>query len=396
MKNLVKKLTFLFVSFLLIGCTPAQNSEASYQISTSKETTSSKPITYEADGFLYTLLDDDTLSVQRNGDFSERLEIPSSFNGKKVTKIAKDGFKNHPASEIIIPNTIVEIDSRAFANCTNLKTIFIPKTVTTIKESIFEGLNDLFVFCEAPKRPTGYVDNLVTSGGWVTGGRWNKDAVVVAYNVKSYKYIDNYLVALHNDNLYRLSKYLGDETNVVCPEKIDDNYVAYIGGRCFKNNTKIESVTLPSKTTDIKAEAFYGCESLSEVKATERLTYIYESAFYGCKALSSITFDGQNNVKYVDDYAFRGSGFSSFTINPNFYKFGASPFVDSALEEIRFIGTKDEFKYMLQRTTILDDDWAIKSRVKIDGHTTITFQIKRVICDDAIYDVENQTFINNE
>ena len=390
----MQKLSCFIVSLLLIGCAPAQDSDSSYQANTSKEAASSKPITYESDGFLYTLLDDSTLSVRRNGDFSERLEIPSSFNDKKVTQIDKNGFKNHPANEIIIPNTIEKIGSGAFSNCTNLKAIFIPKTVTVIEDRVFEGLTDLFVFCEASGRPKGYIDNIQYGDGWISGGRWNRDAVVVAYNIKSYKYIDNYLVALHNDGLYRLSKYYGDETNVICPETIDNQYVAYIGGRCFQNNTKIESVTLPSKTTDIKAQAFYGCESLNEVKVTDRLTYIYDSAFYGCKALSSITFSGENNVKYVDDYAFRESGFTTFTFHKDFHKFGACPFYDTPCEEITFLGPKADFKYMMQQTTILDDDWFGKSSKNIDGQTVTTYQIKRVICDDAIFDVETRTFVN--
>jgi hypothetical protein len=56
-----------------------------------------------------------------------------SPEGKKVVKIANNGFIERTFTSCQLPNTIEEIGSYAFLNCNNLKEIIIPNTVKTIR-----------------------------------------------------------------------------------------------------------------------------------------------------------------------------------------------------------------------------------------------------------------------
>ena len=56
--------------------------------------------------------------------------IPSEYNGRAVTGIYQ-GFADRTAIQsVIIPNTVTYISENAFAGCTGLKEIHIPKSVT--------------------------------------------------------------------------------------------------------------------------------------------------------------------------------------------------------------------------------------------------------------------------
>ena len=69
--------------------------------------------------------------------------IPDSYNGKPVTGITESAFTASDMEEIILPNTIIEIESLAFYGCENLKTIRIPDSVTSIGSSAFSGCDSL-------------------------------------------------------------------------------------------------------------------------------------------------------------------------------------------------------------------------------------------------------------
>lgn len=89
----------------------------------------------------YTILSDTAVSVSLKSDYISDLEgkiiIPSEHNGRKVTAIAKNGFKNCMLTEIVLPNTLTTIYAGAFSKCTNLKSITIPKSVTCIRYNAF-------------------------------------------------------------------------------------------------------------------------------------------------------------------------------------------------------------------------------------------------------------------
>ncbi len=65
-----------------------------------------------------------------------------------------------------------------------------------------------------------------------------------------------------------------------------------IGENAFENNTKLQSVTLPSKLEIIGDSAFVSCFSLTSVNIPASVTSIGSCAFLHCNSNLSITFDG--------------------------------------------------------------------------------------------------------
>ena len=68
---------------------------------------------------------------------------------------------------------IEKIYLNAFADCVNLTSIVIPKSVLVMGKGAFDGCTNLTIYCEAISRPTSWVED------------WNPDnrPVVWAYNL---------------------------------------------------------------------------------------------------------------------------------------------------------------------------------------------------------------------
>ena len=97
----------------------------------------------------FTALDDGTLSVSVKSDYQNRVEkivIPSTYDGRKVTVIAEKAFyKCKYLKYVTIPNTVTQIGSRAFLG-TDLTYLNMGDGVTSIGENAFWGCSSLRTF----------------------------------------------------------------------------------------------------------------------------------------------------------------------------------------------------------------------------------------------------------
>ena len=82
----------------------------------------------------------ESYSVKDCVSTDEKIIIESEINGKPVTGIGIEAFgQNHTLKEIVLPDTIIKLEERAFRDCINLKTINIPTSVSIIGHYCFYG-----------------------------------------------------------------------------------------------------------------------------------------------------------------------------------------------------------------------------------------------------------------
>lgn len=103
------------------------------------------------------------------------------------------------------------------------------------------------------------------------------------------------------DSSYEINKYIGDDTDVVIPNRYNGFLITSIGEYAFIN-TSVTSVSLGSNITEIKNGAFINVSGLSEIILNENLTTIGNYAFAGCTGLSTITIP--DSVTDISDTAF--------------------------------------------------------------------------------------------
>ena len=97
-------------------------------------------------------------------------------------------------------------------------------------------------------------------------------------------------VKVDNDSAIQLVKYIGSETEVKIPSRINSLSVISVGAGCFEGNATIESVKFNSEITSVGDAAFKDCTALKEIKSTESITELGASVFEGCTSLNDIEF----------------------------------------------------------------------------------------------------------
>ena len=96
-----------------------------------------------------------------------------------------------------------------------------------------------------------------------------------------------------------ITKYVGKQTSVRIPEKIENLSVLKIGKNAFAD-TEVRSVTLPSCCEYVDWFAFYGCYGLTTVYISENVSEIGYAAFDGCSKKLTIYCPSDS---YAEKYA---------------------------------------------------------------------------------------------
>ena len=222
------------------------------------------------------------------------LEIPDVIEGCPVTTIAAAAFKGWSnLTSVTIPSSVTTIGYDAFSgvapttltaayfpNCgmsrDNLKTLIISEGVTSIKSSAFADCSSL---------TSVTIPSSVTSIRYGAFADCSSLTSVHISDLAAWCGID--FDSAHGNPLYYAKKlYLNGEliTDLVIPFGVTS-----IGNDAFYNCSSLTSVTIPSSVTSIGDSAFRDCLSLTSVTIPEGVTSIGHRAFSECSSLTSVT-----------------------------------------------------------------------------------------------------------
>lgn len=121
-----------------------------------------------------------------------------------------------------------------------------------------------------------------------------------------------------SDNSVYIKGYLGSDSSIVIPERIEGKYVISISSEAFNKNNTIESVYIPDSVRYIGKYAFNRCENLKDIRLSDKLEEIYDSAFARCTSLVDI--DVPESVTYLGKCVFKDSAnLKSVTMSESLY-----------------------------------------------------------------------------
>ena len=172
-----------------------------------------------------------------NGDNIE-LVLPENYNGESY-KIDDYTFSRHSnIISISIPNSVTSIGEEAFSGCSGLGLVNIPNSVTSIGEGAFSGCSGL---------GSVTIPNSITSIGDYT-----------FYGCRSLKSITipNSVTSIGNAAFYDCISL----ASIKFPERLLN-----IGDEAFKNCSIIESVIIPNSVTSLGQNTFLGCTQLQSL-----------------------------------------------------------------------------------------------------------------------------------
>ncbi len=129
-------------------------------------------------------------------------------------------------------------------------------------------------------------------------------------------------------NCYDLRKIIFDKSSIYSIEK-----------GAFKNCFNLTDVTLTKdcKVNDLCDEAFYACKGLERVTLSYNVKRIGNSTFEGCHNLKEFTYDYENKINIIGDYAFKDTGISTIDIPNSITNLGRGVVMNcSSLKRINF------------------------------------------------------------
>lgn len=215
----------------------------------------------------------------------EHVEIPETIDGVAVKVIGKDVFScDQTIKSITIPDSVTEIDDRAFDRCENLFHVIISDSVEKIGRYAFsscKGLTNITL----PSNITEIDDCAFQSNIKMT-------SIVIPSSVT--KIGDGAFAGCRNLTIVSLSEGITEIQDFVfhkCKKlmkiAIPDS-ITYIGKNAFHDCKELISINIPDKVTHIDKEAFYRCDALESITIPASVTHIGERAFWGCNNLAKV------------------------------------------------------------------------------------------------------------
>ena len=255
------------------------------------------------------------------------IKLPSEMFGLPVTGIVDRVFYNNTdLTSITIPDSVTSIGSYAFSGCSGLTSIEIPDSVTSMGSNAFSDCDILTIYCEAASKPSGWNSN------------WHGDCPVV-WNCNNneadnegniYYTADNGIrYALNNGTATVIRQSTALSGEIIIPKQITYKDVVYsvtsIGDSAFFGCDDLTSITIPDSVTRIESNTFYNCSSLRSITISNSVTSIGSNAFYNCSSLRSITIS--NSVTSIGSNAFYNcSSLRSITIPNSVTSIGSNAF----------------------------------------------------------------------
>lgn len=208
-----------------------------------------------------------------------------SENGEDLFLIEKNRLKKYigDSEDVVIPEGVTGFRSSAFLDaCTKVRSITIPKSMTTVGMGACALLDDLesVTLHENVSRIGAKAFLSCTRLKTINIPKHTEISTVETFlNCPALADKDGFIVV--NGILFG---YMGSETSVTVPEGVTAIAAkAFISPKC-----RVRSVTLPNSVTHIHTNAFAGCSKLETVTVPDSVAFIGELAFHGLPKLCRI------------------------------------------------------------------------------------------------------------
>ncbi|MEG1609117.1 MAG: leucine-rich repeat protein, partial [Clostridia bacterium] len=218
-------------------------------------------------GLQFVLQSDGNYTLDTAGILDNKnVVIPSSVDGRAVTKIARYAFKNSSSGivSVTIPSSIKEIGDQAFMNCKTLTSVTLQNGASAplVGDNVFKDCSALtsFNFGENSKLKT-LPKNMFANCSALASITLPSSTTVIGEGVF--------------DGCSKLAS-------------IDLTKITAIGASAFKGCSAFTSISIPNAVTTISFGLFSECSSLTSVSIPSTVTIINAQAFNGCAKLQTI------------------------------------------------------------------------------------------------------------
>lgn len=288
MRNMNKKILAGFLSAVVIGGSMPINSMVekgrNFAIAADEE----KYATVEVDGYSCYVFPDHAEIIECKLQ-DDVLKIPETVNGVPVTVLGNRAFYVLPFKSISIPSTVTTLRDSVFIGCNNLEEITIPNGVKSFGTCVFMACKNLksvslpstlktieaqtFRECGALKEVK--MDGVENIGNYAFGECTSLTSITIPASVKTMG------TAAFGwcSNLESVTFESG-----ICLESIPFT--------TFSADGKLKSIEIPDGVKSIAEGAFQANKSLESIYIPESVTNIDKSTFTTCSGLKKVYYAG--------------------------------------------------------------------------------------------------------
>ena len=262
--------------------------------------------------------------------------------GTGVTRINDYAFNNTRLSTVSIPNNVQTLGNGVFETSPLLTTVTIGTGLTAMGAYTFGNtsgaLTSVTFEGNAPTvGTTPFYDGaanakaiikFTATGFGVNGSNWN--GLTVSMNRGT--------ISCSTAGSFTIADYEVTGSTFTCAGAVSiPSGVTSIGFRAFQGLSNLETVVIPDSVLSIGEDAFESANGLLSVTIGNGVTYIGTRAFANTDSLSSVTFG--SSVANIDDSAFQLTQLTSVTLPISLTRIGHSAFDSSALlRSVTFLG----------------------------------------------------------
>ena len=240
----------------------------------------------------------------------------------KTVEIKKYLPTNIDDGKLIIPKTlsinnklysVVSLGDSIFYGNTNIKKVYIPRSICHIGKRAFAECNNLLEI-EIGKQLVLYDFEAFEGTAWLNQ---QQDGIVyLGKTVYTYKgTLPQHLIIKRGtkvicDHAFSSSNESKNINNITLPRSL-----RYLSGFDL---TSVENVLIPSRVNIIGTDAFFACSNLKKIVFPKRLKKICYGAFSECYSLANIILP--QSLIVIDDWAFHNCTSNKEIVIPNSVK----------------------------------------------------------------------------
>ena len=236
-------------------------------------------------------------------DTNENTSLKTIVLPKGITTIGSQCFYNFRSLySVDLPQDIININTGSFNGCTSLITINLPKSITSIGSNCFYNCSSLSTIT-LPEGLSELKSNCFYGCVSLKTINLPKNLTSIDYNCfygcTSLKTIDlpESLISLGFGCFYGCTSLM----SINLPKNLTS-----IGYKCFYECKSLRTIDLPESLLSIGYNCFSYCTSLKTINIPESITSLASSLFYGCKLLESINLP--ETITSIDSNCFSECG----------------------------------------------------------------------------------------
>ena len=232
---------------------------------------------------------------------SDTLKISEIKFNNKCESIGNYSFShNHYITNITMPVSVTSIGEGAFKGCTQLQTV-VARGVQTLGQSAFynTALSEINIIDGVSTIPE--VKTIPKEAFKYTKLRTIRiPSSVTSIRESAFSDSSQLQTVYLEDNITYIDKTTFDRTAL---DKNSTEGVLYVGNYLIKADLSLAgSYTIKDGTVYIAGKAFEGCENITDIIITDEVASLGEETFAGCKGLQKLTIG--NGVTNIGDKAF--------------------------------------------------------------------------------------------